>query len=378
MFDTYRKLLELLTPRERRSFYLLLVLIVLMGCVETVGVASIVPFMYMLSDPAILERHAILSQVYAAMNFADVRGFMIFFGAGVFTIVVGGLLFKTVTLYAVYRFTMMRGYGLSSRMLRGYLFQPYTWFLNRHSADIGANVLGDVAKVTSQSLLPAMKLITYSTVVIGLVLLLVVRPMVALIAAVLFGGSYLLVYFGVRKTSTASAPSGTRRTPRASGSPARRSAGSRTSSCWASRRISCTASSSRRGRWRGATRPRHPRRAAALRAGGGGLRRPAQLRAVPPGHRQHSIAGIVPMLAVYAFASIRIFPALQRIYVSLAQMRFSKPTLDNLHRDMKAAEANMRTLPPRRRARRCISPSAWCSTTSTMPIRWPTARRCAA
>ena len=92
-----------------------------------------------------------------------------------------------------------------------------------------------------------------------------------------------------------------------------------------------------------------------------------------------SIAGIVPMLAVYAFASMRIFPALQRIYISVTQMRFSKPTLDKLHADMQAAEANMRALPARRPgARRCISPSAWCSTTSTTPIRRPTARRSAA
>jgi ABC-type multidrug transport system fused ATPase/permease subunit len=55
---------------------------------------------------------------------------------------------------------------------------------------------------------------------------------------------------------------------------------------------------------------------------------------------------VVPVLAVYAFASLRIFPALQRIYVSMTQMRFSKPTLDKLHEDMKAAEANARALPP--------------------------------
>jgi hypothetical protein len=45
MFDTYRKLLRMLTPRERRQFRRMLLLIVVMGCVETVGGASITPFM---------------------------------------------------------------------------------------------------------------------------------------------------------------------------------------------------------------------------------------------------------------------------------------------------------------------------------------------
>ena len=47
---------------------------------------------------------------------------------------------------------MMRSYTIASRMLRGYLFQPYTWFLNRHSAEIGANVLADVTKVVTTAL----------------------------------------------------------------------------------------------------------------------------------------------------------------------------------------------------------------------------------
>jgi ABC-type multidrug transport system fused ATPase/permease subunit len=349
MFDTYRKLWRMLAPRERRLFCLMLLLIVAMGCVETVGVASIMPFMYMLADPAVLERHALLGRAYAALGFADVHGFMIFFGGMVFVVVVGGLLFKAVTLYAVYRFTMMRGYSLSNRMLKGYLFQPYTWFLNRHSASIGANVLGDVGKVTTKSLLPAMKLITYSTVVVGLVLLLVlVRPAVALIAAVLFGGSYLAVYFGVQRylnrigaerhdanvarfQITGEALGGIKEVKllglerhflQRFQAPARQVAES-------------DAASTIIGEL-----PRYVLEAVAF----GGMLAYVLFLLVSG---SDSIATVVPMLAVYAFASIRIFPALQRVYISMTQMRFAKPTLDKLYKDMQAAEANMRALPPK-------------------------------
>jgi ABC-type multidrug transport system fused ATPase/permease subunit len=351
MFDTYRKLLSLLTPRERRQFALMLLLIAVMGCVETVGVAAIMPFMYMLADPTVLERHALLSQLYAALGFADMHAFMVFFGSLVFLVVVGGLLFKTVTLYAVYRFTMMRGHSLSNRMLKGYLFQPYTWFLNRHSANIGANVLGDVAKVTTKSLLPAMKLITYATVVLGLVLLLVlVRPIVALGAAVVFGGSYLLVYLSVQRylnrigaerhaanlarfQITGEALGGIKDVKLAGlenhflhrfQAPSRRVAES-------------DAASHILGEL-----PRYVLEAVAF----GGLLAYVLFLLLSG---SEAIATVVPMLAVYVFASIRIFPALQRVYLSMTQMRFAKPTLDKLHADMQAAEANMRTLPPKAR-----------------------------
>ena len=94
MFDVYRKLLGLLTPRERRTFFLVLVLVLAMGFVETIGVASIVPFMLVLSDPDVIHRHAILGNVYARLGFTDTHAFMVFLGAVVFVVVVGGLLFR--------------------------------------------------------------------------------------------------------------------------------------------------------------------------------------------------------------------------------------------------------------------------------------------
>jgi ABC-type multidrug transport system fused ATPase/permease subunit len=348
MFDTYRKLLDLLTPRERRSFYLVLGLITVMGLVETVGVASIVPFMLVLADPTAVERHAILGQLYTALNFTDPQSFMLALGVAVFCIVVGGLLFKVVAFYAIYRFTTMRSFSISQRMLRGYLLQPYTWFLNRHSADIGANVLGDVTKVTQRSLLPAMKLLTYGVVVLGLALLLVlVRPEVALAAAGLLGGSYVLVYLGVRKKLhrlgierhranqqrfqvTGEALGGIKDVKllgleepflRRFQVPARKVAKTDATSTIISEL------------------PHYVLEAVAF---GGMLAFVLGLLVTGSG----SLASIVPILAVYAFAAVRIFPALQRIYNSLSHMRFSKPTLDKLHADMQAAQANIRALPP--------------------------------
>jgi len=53
------------------------------------------------------------------------------------------------------------------------------------------------------------------------------------------------------------------------------------------------------------------------------------------------------VLAVYAFAGVRIFPALQWVYVSTTSMRFSKPALVRLHEDMMAASVNVGRLPRR-------------------------------
>ena len=45
--------------------------------------------------------------------------------------------------------------------------------------------------------------------------------------------------------------------------------------------------------------------------------------------------GAVPIIALYAFAGYRLMPALQRIYQSYAEVRFSLPAIDSLYEDLK-------------------------------------------
>ncbi len=57
------------------------------------------------------------------------------------------------------------------------------------------------------------------------------------------------------------------------------------------------------------------------------------------------LAGILPTLGVFAFAGLRMFPAVQQIYYSLTQLRSSAPALDRIHQDIQESTA---ALPPSR------------------------------
>ena len=89
----------------------------------------------------------------------------------------------------------MREYSLGKRLVEGYLHQPYTWFLNRHSAEIGKTVLSEAGKVVGKGLAPLMDLITQSTVSIALMILLIlVDPKLTLIVGLTLGLAYTLIY----------------------------------------------------------------------------------------------------------------------------------------------------------------------------------------
>ena len=81
---------------------------------------------------------------------------------------------------------------IGSRLLAGYLGQPYAWFLNKHSAQLGANNLADVNKVVGQAMMPAMRLLSQGVITLALIGLLVVAVGLGSVAAV----SVLRVMFG--------------------------------------------------------------------------------------------------------------------------------------------------------------------------------------
>jgi ABC-type multidrug transport system fused ATPase/permease subunit len=78
-------------------------------------------------------------------------------------------------------FAMLLQANLSARLLRGYFEQPYKFHLNRNSAELINTILTEVRLCTFSGFLPAMVLLTESTVIIGMVtLLFVVQPLGAL------------------------------------------------------------------------------------------------------------------------------------------------------------------------------------------------------
>ena len=88
-----------------------------------------------------------------------------------------------------------------------------------------------------------------------------------------------------------------------------------------------------------------------------------------------SLAGVLPLLAIYAFAGLRLLPAMQQIYAELTMIRFNRMALDSLHKDM----AEIRAIPGRAcRSRRCGWSRCTCATGSSsidMHYAYPLAER---
>ena len=127
-----KKLYEFLTREERRQGLILLFMIMIMAFLDVAGVASIMPFMAVLLNPEIIESNYYLAKLNSVLGYTDQRDFLIFLGLVVFSLLVLSISFKALTIYTQLRFILMREATIGSRLIGGYLSQPYTWFLNRN------------------------------------------------------------------------------------------------------------------------------------------------------------------------------------------------------------------------------------------------------
>lgn len=199
MLNTYRKLLALLTPRERRRMFLLLIMVIVSSILETGGVALMLPFLQVLSNPELIQTNGILNFLYTTLGYSSNGAFFMFLGAALFVVLLFGTAFNALTLYALTRFGVMRAFDISSRLLKGSLHQPYTWFLDRHSSALSTSVLTEVNQLVTGSLLPALQILPRlltALMIIGVILF--IEPAIALAAVVLLGGTYSVIFVALR------------------------------------------------------------------------------------------------------------------------------------------------------------------------------------
>ena len=137
--QTFKKLTYLLTPKEIRRACLLLFLILVMAFLEMVGLASILPFMAVLTNPDVVETNTYLNLAFQKSSLFGIENnqqFLFLLGILVFVLLVVSIAFKAITTYAQIRFTLMCQYSIGKRVVEGYLNESYSWFLSRHSADL--------------------------------------------------------------------------------------------------------------------------------------------------------------------------------------------------------------------------------------------------
>ena len=340
----FRKIFSLLSVRERRQVYILLGAILFSALINVMSIASILPFMAVVTNPQVIETNTYLNFVFNYLGFTSSNQFLIFLGIFVAILLVFSNSLRLGAIWYNVRFSEYCNANLSRKMLQYYLMQPYQYFLNRNTSAMGKNVLSEVSRVINNLLKPLLNFIAQGLIVILIFALLVtVDPIVAMVILGVLGGSYALIFLSVRG--------------------------------WIGR-LGKRRALANQGRYKSATEALngikdlkvlgreksfldkfdvYAREQAFTQS------RNALIGAVPK-HALETIAfggvlimviytlasagntdRVIPLLSLYAFAGYRLMPALQNIFSDWSQVRFNLAALDMLLEDMREKSANLHT-----------------------------------
>jgi ABC-type multidrug transport system fused ATPase/permease subunit len=329
------KLIALLSSSERRRLVLLLGMVAMMGLLDMISVAAIGPFLQVLANPETTSSQ-VINVARAILQPGSTPVLLTWLAAFVLVLVLASLAFKALTIYALMRFSQMRAYSLSKRLLSAYLRQPYVWFLNRHSADLGKSVLSEVDKVVGGALVPGLKAIAQGAVVVALLSLLVItNPLAAAVGFVTVVGSYVAVFLitsrklrriGVERVRAnenryrfaQEALSGIKEIKLRGLEPAYLKRFSRPAFTFCDRQATAAII---------AQLPRYMLEALVF---GGMLALVLTLLLITDGRLEN----IIPTIGVYAMAGARLFPALQQVYAGFSRLQFNGPAVEALYSDI--------------------------------------------
>lgn len=344
MLTPFAKLYDLLEPSQRRGMWLVFALTVAMATLDTIGIASVMPFISVLSNPEMIKTNPYLAHAYHYLGFTSEREYLLFLGLGTFILLISSVLLRSATLWAQLRFTNYGIHGTGYRMVRIYLGQPFEWFLNHHSSDLATRVLAEVTSVFQGAFYPAM-LIVSNVLVTGFLvaLLTAIDPFLSGAMVILLGGTYVVVLAVVRKLLVRVGEERMRANHERyrvlneafGGIKDVKAAGLEATFaglfCDPSKRMA-------RRSVTGAVISDLPSFALQGLVFGGML-----LMLLYLINTYGSLQNAIPIVAIYALAGYRLLPALQGVYRNLAQLRFNLPSLNALHSDLVTLEATTST-----------------------------------
>ena len=193
MFKIIKDIFILLTPSQRRQFYVLQFLIIIMTVLQIVGVASIVPFMTLVADMSQLQEDTIFAQIYRVSGLTSESSFVFVLGIGVLIMLFIGTVISTYTTWRLSLYANKLGVELADRLYTHYLNQNWLFHASVSSSYLTKQIATECSRVTSGILLPLAHMNgNFVLVMFMSISIFLFDPKVALIGIIIFLISHLI------------------------------------------------------------------------------------------------------------------------------------------------------------------------------------------
>lgn len=199
VLNALTKIYYLLTPAERREGGVLLVLMLFGMGLETLSVGLVIPVIAVLMQDDLVARFPAFSDVIGWLG----RPTQETLAVVVMLLLVVVYLFKAIFLAFLVWYQTRFAFGvqaqLSQRLFTTYLRQPYTFHLQRNSAELIRNAITEVGAFTGSVMIAGMLLLTEGFVLFGIAaLMFTIEPVGASLVILVLGVAMLAFHYGTR------------------------------------------------------------------------------------------------------------------------------------------------------------------------------------
>jgi ABC-type multidrug transport system fused ATPase/permease subunit len=200
MFKLIKELFSVLTSEQRRKFYILQLLVVMMAFSEIIGVASIGPFMAVIGDMGILQDDNAIAYFYRISGVNDPADFLFLMGLGVLVLLGSATALSSFTVWRLSIFSAKTGMEIATRLYTHYMRQSWLFHATGSSAQLTKQVASEALRLSDNVIQPLM--LMNSRIVLSLFIIIAIfifNPLVAVMGLIIFSTAYLIIFSIVQK-----------------------------------------------------------------------------------------------------------------------------------------------------------------------------------
>lgn len=195
MLKSILEFFSLLTPDQRKRFFILQILLIIMTVAEVVSIFSITPFMAIVGDPSILQRENFLSMLYLKSNLDEPYEFIFYLGLVVLTILTISAFISILITWRLAMFATKIGVEIGDSLYSHYLNQDWLFHTKENSSNLTKKIANEATRLTTEFILPLMYVNARFFLTLLIVLMLFLYdPIILIISLIVFSSAYIIIF----------------------------------------------------------------------------------------------------------------------------------------------------------------------------------------
>jgi len=195
----YGSLFRLIGKKNRTRVLLLQILFLLTALFQVAGIASIAPFITMVSNPGFITTNTYLTFLFNLYAFESDSQFIVTYALFVILLIIVSNSIASYSLWKLFQISMRLGAHVQRTIYKSYLDNDYTFFAINNSSRLISQITQEIPRMVYMVVQPILTLISQlfiaALIIVGL---LIIDISIALTATAIVGSVYFLIFKLIR------------------------------------------------------------------------------------------------------------------------------------------------------------------------------------